>query len=73
MLNECKVETAAGERPALEVLRSAGRYKPTADDPDKAEYFVTVQWLDTVPARVVIRDPIGLDSTMTDSPFQICM
>lgn len=42
------------ERPALEVLRHRDKYLATADDPEKSEYFVSVEWLDTVPAAQAI-------------------
>ena len=46
---EFSVLTAEGKRPALEVLSHADRYRLTADDPERCEYFVGVEWLDTVP------------------------
>lgn len=58
-VDEFKVETPAGERPALEVLRNADRYGRGADDPEKAEYFVRVQWLDTVPETTAVNE-VGL-------------
>jgi hypothetical protein len=42
------IMTPAGERPALEILRHADLYRRNADDAEKAEYFVRVEWLDTV-------------------------
>jgi len=47
-VKEFRVQTPAGDRPALDVLQHADRYRPNADDPEKAEYFVRVAWLDTV-------------------------
>jgi hypothetical protein len=41
------VDTPTGEKPVLDVLEDAKRYKSVADDPERAEYFVRVQWLDT--------------------------
>ncbi len=58
-VNEFKVKTEAGERPALEVLTTAARLRATAVDPDKAEHFVRVEWLDTVPEPEAINE-IGL-------------
>jgi hypothetical protein len=58
-----KVSTPQGERPALEVLRHADRYKPYVDDPDKSEYFVRVQWLDSVPAAQAVNE-LGLFGTV---------
>jgi hypothetical protein len=56
---EFKVATPEGERPALEVLRDAERYRKHADDPDMSEYFVRVNWLDTVPESRAV-DEVGL-------------
>jgi hypothetical protein len=47
------------ERPALEVLTHRNLYQQNADDPDKAEYFVRVKWLDTLP-RDQAFDEVGL-------------
>jgi hypothetical protein len=58
-VKEFTVQTPSGERPALEVLKHADRYKPNADDPEKAEYFVRVLWLDTVPDSKAINE-VGL-------------
>lgn len=54
-----KVITPEGERAAMEVLQHADRYRPHLDDPEKTEYFVRVQWLDTVPAAKAINE-VGL-------------
>ncbi len=48
-VNEFKVPTSTGEQPCLEVLKSADHLRKTAGDPEQAEYFVRVKWLDTVP------------------------
>jgi Endonuclease NucS C-terminal domain len=48
-LDDFKVETPKGKRPAVEVLDCADKYKLAAEDPNKAEYFVAIQWLDSVP------------------------
>jgi uncharacterized protein YeaO (DUF488 family) len=58
-VREFKVQTPSGERPALDVLKHADRYKPSADDPEKAEYFVRVAWLDTVPESKAVNE-VGL-------------
>ena len=47
-VKEFVVDTESGQSPALEVLQHADLYTKNADDPDKAEYFVRVQWSDTV-------------------------
>ncbi|MCS6328561.1 MAG: DUF91 domain-containing protein [Nitrospira sp.] len=58
-IKEFTVSTPSGERPALEVLKHANFYKPNADDPEKAEYFVRVKWLDSVPESKAINE-VGL-------------
>lgn len=58
-VNDFLVPTPEGERPCLDVLQHAGRYKQNADNPEKAEYFVRVKWLDTVPTKNAI-DEVGL-------------
>lgn len=47
LVTEFKVDTPAGRQPVLEVLMQADEMRQRADDPDKADYFVRVQWLDT--------------------------
>jgi hypothetical protein len=56
---EFMVPTPDGPRPALDVLTHAERYKANADDPDKTEYFVPVNWLDTVPREKAVNE-LGL-------------
>ena len=58
-VKEFTVKTGEGERPALEVLSFADKYRRNADDPEKSEYFVRVEWLDTVPVEDAI-DEVGL-------------
>lgn len=58
-VNDFKVETPEGERPCLDVLQHAGLYRQHANDPEKAEYFVKVNWLDTVPIRKAVNE-VGL-------------
>lgn len=58
-INDFKVMTLQGEKPALEVLRNAGEYRKYANDPEKAEYFVRVAWLDTVTESQAINE-VGL-------------
>ena len=58
-IKEFTVTTPSGERPDLEVLKHADHYRPNSDDPEKAEYFVRVKWLDTVPESKAI-DEVGL-------------
>jgi hypothetical protein len=47
------------ERPALEVLESAPFIRPSLDDSDKSEYFVPVEWAQTVQLDKAINE-IGL-------------
>ena len=58
-VGEFTVATAEGERPALDVLRDADRLRVDADDPEKAERFVRVEWLDSVDERDAF-DEVGL-------------
>lgn len=54
-----KVQTPDGERPVVEVLKYSDTYKSCADDPEKSEYFVRVEWLDAVPEAKAINE-VGL-------------
>lgn len=58
-MSEFFVTTDAGSQPALDVLKDGSRYRQWNDDPDKAEYVVAVDWLDTVPESDAI-DEVGL-------------
>ena len=58
-IKEFTVQTPSGERPALDVLKHADQYKQNSDDPEKAEYFVRVEWLDTVPDSKAVNE-VGL-------------
>ncbi len=42
--------------PVLEGLNHPNDFKRNADDPDKAEHFVRVQWLDTVPEKEAVNE-----------------
>ncbi|WAM24303.1 endonuclease NucS domain-containing protein [Myxococcus sp. NMCA1] len=57
--SEFNVPTAQGLQPALEVLRHGEKYRATANDPEKAEYFVRVKWLDTVSEAHAVNE-VGL-------------
>lgn len=54
-----RVVTPEGERPALEVLQDAEQYRNHAEDPEMSEYFVRVNWLDTVPEGRAVNE-VGL-------------
>jgi hypothetical protein len=58
-VNDFQVKTKDGERAALEVLSTADKLRSKASDPDRAEYFVKVDWLDTFPESKAIKE-IGL-------------
>jgi hypothetical protein len=58
-VNDFKVMTPEGERPCLDVLQFGAKYRENAQDPEAAEYFVKVEWLDTVPVGKAI-DEVGL-------------
>jgi uncharacterized protein YeaO (DUF488 family) len=58
-VDEFLVKTPEGEKSLLELSRHAAMYEQRKDDPDKAEYFVGVEWLDTVPEQKAFNE-IGL-------------
>jgi len=58
-VNDFKVKTPSGEKPALDVLSTAARLRERADDPDKSEHFVRVEWLDTVSEDKAVNE-VGL-------------
>jgi len=58
-VNDFKVQTDMGEQPAMLALKHADKYRLTADDPERAEYFVRVQWLDSVPENMAVNE-VGL-------------
>ncbi len=53
------VPTPDGDRPALEVLSNGDALKANANDLEKTEYFVRVEWLDSVPKEEAFNE-IGL-------------
>lgn len=57
--NEFTLPTEGGDRPALEVLKEGSYHREFADDPEKSEYFVPVQWLATVPLEKAVYE-VGL-------------
>ncbi len=54
-----KVNTAEGESPVLDVAKRGSYHREFFDDPERCEYFVSVQWLQTVPLEQAVRE-IGL-------------
>ena len=57
--NEFTVMKDGVERPVLEVAVRANYHAAFTDDPERCEYFVPVQWLQTVPVGQAIRE-IGM-------------
>ncbi len=53
------VSTPEGEKPAMDVLQHGDHYRENADNPDLAEYFVRVNWLDARDARNAVNE-VGL-------------
>lgn len=47
------------DRPCLDVLSTAAHLRTTAEDPEKAEHFVRVEWLQTVPESKALNE-VGL-------------
>jgi hypothetical protein len=58
-VNDFTVMTPAGERPCLDVLQTGEFLRQYADDPEMAEHFVRVKWLDTVPEEQAFHE-VGL-------------
>lgn len=57
--SEFTVSTPSGEMPFYTLPLSAKYHRDAADDPDRAEYFVPVQWLQTVELSDAVKS-IGL-------------
>ena len=56
--SEFRLSTPDGDKPALEVLHE-GSYHRDAADAEQAEYFVPVEWLETVPIEKGVQE-VGL-------------
>ncbi|MBN1509037.1 MAG: hypothetical protein JW955_19475 [Sedimentisphaerales bacterium] len=54
-----KVNTPQGELPVLDAAKRGTYHRQFLDDPERCEYFVPVQWLQTVPLENAIQE-IGL-------------
>ncbi len=54
-----KVNTPEGELPVLDVAKRGSYQRQFLHDPERCEYFVPVQWLQTVPLENAVQD-IGL-------------
>ena len=57
--SEFTVTTEAGDRLAMDVVRHGEKYRATADDAERSEYFVRVKWLDTLDANRAFNE-VGL-------------
>lgn len=55
-VSEAKLATPQGEKPALEVLNKGHYHRNFADDLDRAEHLVPVQWSETVPISASFRE-----------------
>jgi uncharacterized protein YeaO (DUF488 family) len=53
------VKTPEGDRLAIDVLKHGETYRKVVDDPERSEYFVRVEWLDTVPEGKAVNE-VGL-------------
>lgn len=49
------VTTESGDKPFMEVMTTS-YHREYADDPDRCEYFVPVEWLQTVPVNQAIQE-----------------
>jgi hypothetical protein len=58
-VNDFMVNTDVGQQPALTALKHSEKYQLQANDPERAEYFVRVKWLDTVPESQAVNE-LGL-------------
>lgn len=54
-----KVSTAEAESPVIDVAKRASYHREFLDDPERCEYFVPVQWLQTVPLEGAVKE-IGM-------------
>ncbi|WP_459206794.1 nuclease [Pseudomonas sp. MLB6B] len=57
--NEFRVMKDGEERPVIEVAVRASYHAEFIDDPEHCEYFVPVEWLQTVPVNLAVRE-IGM-------------
>jgi hypothetical protein len=53
---EFTIATPEGDRRAGEVLKEGNYLRQFADDPEKAEYFVPIEWLQTVPLDKAVQE-----------------
>jgi hypothetical protein len=53
--SEFKLPSPSGDRPALDVLKG-DYHRSFQGDPDRSEYFVPVEWLQTVPIEEAVQE-----------------
>jgi hypothetical protein len=58
-VHEFKLATPEGDRLAMDMLSTSDKLKKRAVDPELAESFVRVEWLDTVPQNTAVKE-VGL-------------
>jgi hypothetical protein len=56
---DCWVITADGDRPVLDVAKGSSYHREFTNDPELCEYYVPIQWLQTVPLENSFQE-IGL-------------
>jgi hypothetical protein len=54
--SEFVVRTPSGDRPALDVLTEGTYHRQLVDDPDRSEYFVPIDWLQTVDINAGVQE-----------------
>lgn len=57
--SEFTVPTESGDRLAMDVVKHGEKYRATAADPERAEHFVRVKWLETVDSQHAFNE-VGL-------------
>jgi len=55
-VSESKLATSEGEKSSLDVLKEGHYHRNYANDPDRAEYLVPVQWNEAVPLASAFRE-----------------
>ncbi len=55
-VHEFKIQTSEGDRLAVEVLSTADKLRARSTDPEMAEAFVRVKWLDTVQEAKAVKE-----------------
>lgn len=55
-VNEFTISTSDGDRLAMDILSTADKLQAGSTDPEMAEAFVRVKWLDTVPEAKAVKE-----------------